>query len=149
MKAVASSRLEEIAVGLPQRASALTRLFFARGGVEVSRTEAGLLGALSTRAYRITELAAREGISQPAVTQLVNRMERRGWVERERDPSDGRVVLVGLTEAGREAVERLRADFRALLHEEMTALDDDEVETLARAVKILDRLVARLGERTQ
>src|SRR5919199_7017581 len=92
-----SRHLEEIALALPQRASALTRLFFARGEAEVSRTETGLLAALSQRPHRITELAVREGITQPAVTQLVNRMQQRGWVGRSTDPADGRVVLVKLT----------------------------------------------------
>jgi DNA-binding MarR family transcriptional regulator len=142
-----SRHLEEIALALPQRASALTRLFFARAEAEVSRTEAGLLAALSARPHRVTELAAREGITQPAVTQLVNRMQQRGWVERDVDPADGRVVLVRLTARGRQALEHVRAEYRALLHEEMTTLDDNEVETLAKAVTILDRLITRLSER--
>jgi DNA-binding MarR family transcriptional regulator len=142
-----SRQLEEIALALPQRASALTRLFFARGEAEVSRTEAGLLAALSSRAHRITELAAREGITQPAVTQLVNRMQQRGWVDRDTDPTDGRAVLVKLTASGRQALERVRAQYRTLLHEEMATLDDRELETLANAVAILDRLIERLGGR--
>ena len=141
-----SRRLDEIAVGLPERVSTLTRMFFAH--TRRSRTEVGLLAALALRPHRITELSAREGISQPAVTQLVNRLQERGWVTREADPADGRAVLVALTASGREELEHVRAEYRALLHDEMTALDDGEVETLATAVKILDRLVARLGERT-
>src|SRR5690349_19672109 len=121
-----SQRLDELAAALPQRASGLVRLFFARTSTGLSRTEVGLLAALSTRPHRITELAAREGITQPAVTQLVNRLERRAWVERHTDPGDGRVVLVGLTDAGREALERVRGEYRALLHEEMAVLDDAE-----------------------
>jgi DNA-binding MarR family transcriptional regulator len=131
-------------LALPQRASALTRIFFARTATGLSRTEVGVLAALSTRSFRITELAAREGITQPAVTQLVNRLERRGWAERRSDPEDRRVVLVSLTAAGQEALERVRAEYRALLHGEVTALDDEEVETLAAAVGILDRLIERL-----
>jgi DNA-binding MarR family transcriptional regulator len=142
-----SRQLDELAAALPQRASALTRLFFARTSTGLSRTEVGLLAALSSRPHRITELAAREGITQPAVTQLVNRLQRRGWVERRTDPGDGRVVLVALTGAGREALERVRAEYRALLHEEMAALDDEEIEMLAAAVEILDRLIDRLGGR--
>ena len=141
-----SRQVEELALGLPQRVSALTRLFFARA--RVSRTEVGLLAALAVRPHRITDLSAREGISQPAVTQLVNRLEGQGWVTRGTDPSDGRAVLVVLTNAGAAELERVRGEFRALLHEEMAALDDEEVGTLAAAVEILDRLVARLGERT-
>jgi DNA-binding MarR family transcriptional regulator len=144
-----SRQLDELAAALPQRASALTRIFFARTATGLSRTEVGLLAALSTRPHRITELAAREGISQPAVTQLVNRLERRGWAERRTHPEDGRVVLVAITDAGAEALEGVRADYRALLHEEITALDDEEVETLAAAVGILDRLIERLGGRAQ
>jgi hypothetical protein len=41
----------------------------------------------------------------------------------------------------------LRAEYRALLHEEMATLDDREVETLAGAVEILDRLIGRLSQR--
>jgi DNA-binding MarR family transcriptional regulator len=144
-----SRHLDELAVALPQRASALTRIFFSRTATGLSRTEVGLLAALATRPFRVTELAAREGITQPAVTQLVNRLEDRGWVERRTDPRDARVVLVTLTGPGAEALEAVRAEYRALLHEEMATLDDDEVETLAAAADILDRLIERLGERAQ
>ena len=137
--------LDELAVALPQRASALTRIFFARTTTGLSRTEVGLLAALARRPHRITELAATEGITQPAVTQLANRLERRGYVERRTDERDGRVVLVALTDAGRDALERVRAEYRALLHEEMATLDDGELETLAAAVEILDRLIDRIG----
>jgi DNA-binding MarR family transcriptional regulator len=137
--------LDELAVALPQRASALTRIFFVRTTTGLSRTEVGLLAALARRSHRITELAATEGITQPAVTQLANRLERRGYVERRTDERDGRVVLVALTDAGETALERVRAEYRALLHEEMATLDDREIETLAAAVDILDRLIERIG----
>ena len=144
-----SRHLDDLAAALPQRASALTRIFFARTATGSSRAEVGVLAALSSQPYRITELAAREGISQPGVTQLVNRLERRGLVERRTDPHDGRVVVVAITDDGGRELDRVRAEYRALLHEEITALDDAEVETLAAAVGILDRLIDRLGGRTQ
>jgi DNA-binding MarR family transcriptional regulator len=144
-----SRQLDELATALPQRASALTRIFFARTATGLSRAEVGLLAALSSGPHRITELAAREGISQPGVTQLVNRLQERGWVERRTDPQDGRVVVVAITGAGGEELERVRAEYRALLHEEITALDDEQVETLAAAVGILDGLIERLGGRAQ
>jgi DNA-binding MarR family transcriptional regulator len=142
-----STYLDEIAEALPQRSAALSRLFLARTSLEVSRTEAGVLRALSVRARRVTELAANEGVTQPAITLLVNRLEQRGWVNRVADPSDGRAVLVSLTARGEAVFERLRAEYRALLHEEMASLHDDEVETLAEAVQILDKLIDRLAQR--
>jgi len=142
-----SSQLDEIAESLPQRSAALSRLFLTRTSVCVSRTEVGVLRVLRGGPRRITELAAEERVTQPAITLLVNRLAERGWVERVPDPSDGRAVLVSLTAGGAEAFERLRAEYRALLHEEMAALDDSEVATLAAAVEILDKLIDRLKER--
>jgi DNA-binding MarR family transcriptional regulator len=137
-------RIDDIAEALALRVSMLSRLFIGQASVRVSRTEAGVLQALSIGPCRITELAAREGVTQPAITLLVNRFAARGWVSREREPADGRVVLVALTEFGRRVWNRLRAEYRALLHEEMSTLDDADVEVLAHAVEILDGLIAGL-----
>lgn len=141
------SQLDEIAEALPQRSSELSRLFLTRTSVCVSRTEVGVLRVLRGGPQRITELAARERVTQPAITLLVNRLAERGWVERVADPTDGRAVLVSMTAAGEEVFERLRAEYRALLHEEMASLEDGEVETLAAAVAILDKVIDRLKER--
>lgn len=142
-----SRHLDEIAEALPQRASALSQIFLTRSTMSVSRTEAGVLRRLEEGPRRISELAGEEQVTQPAITLLVNRLEDRGWVQRAADPSDGRAVLVSLTGAGADALHRLRAEYRALLHEEMATLQDGEVETLAEAVQILDRLIAQLSDR--
>ena len=140
-------QLDDIAEALPQRAAALTKLFLNRTSVCVSRTELGVMRALTVQPQRITELATAERVTQPAITLLVNRLQERGWVEREPDPCDRRAVLVTLTSEGREVFDGLRAEYRALLHEEMTSLSDGEIETLARAIDVLDELIRRLQER--
>jgi DNA-binding MarR family transcriptional regulator len=137
-------QLHEIADALPQRAAALVRLFFA--GSSLSRTEASVLKALEDGPARITELAAAERISQPGITLVVNRLQERGWVSRAADPSDGRAVLVSLTDAGRETIVRQRDAYLALLREGMATLEDADVEALARAVDVLDVLIDRLAE---
>jgi DNA-binding MarR family transcriptional regulator len=142
-----TSQLDEIAEALPERSAALSREFLTRSTVCVSRTEVGVLRKLRAGPKRITELAAEERVTQPAITLLVNRLTERGWVQRIPDPSDGRAVLVSVTPAGEEVFARLRAEYRALLHEEMASLEDQEVETLAAAVAILDKLIDRLKER--
>jgi DNA-binding MarR family transcriptional regulator len=142
-----SDQLDEIAEALPQRSASLSRLFLTRTSICVSRTEVGVLRGLQSRPRRITELAGEERVTQPAITLLVNRLAERGWVQRISDPSDGRAVLVSLTTEGERVFEQLRDEYRAMLHEEMATLDDDEVATLAGAVEILDRLIERLSHR--
>jgi DNA-binding MarR family transcriptional regulator len=144
---VRERRLDDIAEALPQRTLAISRLFLAHTSVDVTRTEVGVLRALADRPRRITELAVLEGVSQPGITVLVNRLEGRGWVGRETDPRDARAVLVTLTGPGRQVFDQLRAEYRALLHEEMATLPDRDVAALARAVEILDHLIERLKER--
>jgi DNA-binding MarR family transcriptional regulator len=141
---IRGAQIDEIAEALPTRAATLSRLFLAQSSIRVSRTDAGVLQALAEGPCRVTALAAREGVTQPAITVLVNRMVSRGWVRRESDPLDGRVVLIALTREGREVWQRLRREYRALLHEEMASLSDGDVEVLGRAIEILDHLIGRL-----
>ena len=145
----ASPRSEEIAEALPIRAAAISRLFMAHTTVPISRTEMGVLYVVSERPRRITELAVREGVTQPAITLLVNRLAERGWLKRTPDPLDGRAVLVELTPAGSALLDQVRAEFRALVREEMAALDDDDIGALARAVEILDGMIERLEDRSR
>jgi DNA-binding MarR family transcriptional regulator len=142
-----AAQLEEIAEGLPQRVNTLSKIFLTRSSICVSRTEVGVLRSLRAQPRRITDLASEERVTQPAISLLVNRLAGRGWVERISDPSDRRAVLVSLTPAGEEAFDRLKAEYHALLHEEMATLRDAEVETLADAVEILDGLIERLRSR--
>jgi DNA-binding MarR family transcriptional regulator len=78
----------------------------------------------------------------------VNRLEQREWVARQPDPSDARAVLVMLTPKGRQTFDDLRAQYRALMQEEMATLPDEDVAALAHAVEILDRVIDRLQTKT-
>jgi DNA-binding MarR family transcriptional regulator len=140
-------RLDHVAVTLIQRAAGLSKVLLRRTRLGVTRTEAGVMTALFARPRRITELAAREVVTQPAMTLLVNRLEERGWVERGADPRDGRAVLVTLTAAGRDVIDRLGAEYSNLLERELGPLPDQDLETLFRAAEILERLRDGLAER--
>jgi DNA-binding MarR family transcriptional regulator len=85
---------------------------------DISFTTASTLSRLEQRPRRLTSLAADGGVAQPSMTQLVQRLERQGLAERDRDPDDGRVVWVGITEAGRA----LLADRRTRRAQELADL---------------------------
>ncbi|MGR6919566.1 MarR family winged helix-turn-helix transcriptional regulator [[Actinomadura] parvosata] len=108
---------------------------------DMSLTSAATLATLDrTGPRRITDLAAVEGVTQPAMTALVRVMEKSGLVERRGDASDKRVTLVRLTEAGAAYVRtRRQAGVHAFerLIGELTA---DEVEALEAALPALQHL---------
>ena len=58
---------------------------------------------------RLTALAAYEGVTQPAMTQLVDRLQGMSLLERMPDRADGRVVQVRITDEGRALLARRRA----------------------------------------
>jgi DNA-binding MarR family transcriptional regulator len=128
---------------LPQ-AALLTRLIIRQMNGPLSRTEAGLLNTLSGGPRRITELAELEGLAQPTTTLLAKRLEDRGWVARERQPGDGRVVLVRRTEAGATALDAFRAQAAAVLESCLGQMDGAHVEALAASVAAIEALVALL-----
>ena len=138
--------VEVIALELVPRTSLIARLLLRRTTTTLSRAEAQLLSALQEGPMRVTELAAHQALAQPTVTQLVGRLGERGLVERGRDPEDGRVVLVSCTPAGRDALESLRREYRALLRDQLAGRSDEEVLGLAAATELIQELIDALQE---
>ncbi|MGW0531179.1 MarR family winged helix-turn-helix transcriptional regulator [Streptomyces sp. NPDC003032] len=107
------------------------------------------LSVLDTLAFggsprRLTELTKTEQVSQPGITQLINRLERDGLVERRPDPSDGRAVLVHITDAGREVGRSRRADRSRHLRPLVEQLTPEQRRAITDALPALTRL-AELG----
>ena len=108
---------------------------------DLTVTSAATLATLDrTGPRRITDLAAIEGVTQPAMTVLVRVMEESGLVERRGDPSDKRVTLVSLTEAGASYVRMRRRTGVQAFARLIDKLTDDEVEALTAALPALQRL---------
>lgn len=91
---------------------------------------------------RLSDLAASEQVTQPAVTQLVSKLEAEGLLERRPDPSDGRAVLVHATAEGVAVVAGRRADRLAQLEQLTSQLSADDRRAIAAALAPLARLVA-------
>jgi DNA-binding MarR family transcriptional regulator len=136
--------IDAISGALVPAASRLTRLLLRRAPQRISRSEAGLLSSLTGGPRRITELADLEGHAQPTMTLLVKRLEARGWVARRRDPADRRVVLVSLTDAGTAALEDVRAAYRTVLRDHLTAMSDAQIAALLTATEALETLLDSL-----
>jgi DNA-binding MarR family transcriptional regulator len=66
-----------------------------------------ILRGARPQAIKSSEIADRMIYRDPDVTRLVDRLSKQGLVSREEDPSDRRVVLVRITDAGLTLLERL------------------------------------------
>ncbi|GGU12391.1 MarR family transcriptional regulator [Nocardioides albus] len=109
---------------------------------EVSTTGAAVIARLGRLGgQRITDLARAEGVSQPAMTQLVNRLEGDGLVRRAADSADRRGVLVETTDRGREVIDARRTQRAEALEAALGRLDATDRAAIAAALPALDRLV--------
>lgn len=97
-------------------------------------------------------LSRRDGLSQTALAQeveasamtvsdILDRLEARGWVRRDPDPADSRAKLVRLLPAAMPIATELRQRAQELSARAFDGISPDEVETLTR---LLSRIVANL-----
>ena len=142
-----AANIDHVAQALPSRLAVLGRLFTRLSTKELTRGMAGVLSIVADQPRRITELAELEGLAQPTVTSLVARMEQIGLVVRESDRDDGRVVLVAITDEGREALRRRREQLSAALRARMTPMSDEEIELLMALTGALESLTNTLQAR--
>jgi DNA-binding MarR family transcriptional regulator len=113
----------------------------------VSSTTITALDRLVTEGpLRVSDLAAREAISQPGVTVLVNRMAEAGYAERVPDPTDRRAALVRITEAGRAVLADRNAARAQVLSGRLAELSDEDQELISAALPALERLVGASTE---
>jgi len=88
----------------------------------------------------VGDLAAQERVQPPSMTRIVNALEDGGYVVRRAHETDGRQVVVVLSERGRTTLLADRARRDAWLAQRLRELSADERDTLRRAAPILERL---------
>ena len=135
----------DIGVGIAEALRVGTTVMVRHLARGTSLTSRNVLAALATEGpSRLTALATATGIAQPAMTQLVGRLEREGLVVRLIDPEDARATLVAITDVGRA----LRDELHRSLHERMAELLDrlsaDDQATLALAMRVATPLLQQL-----
>ncbi len=121
----------------------VTWLRQARGSSSLSLSTLSALSRLDTDGpLRVTQLATREGLTQPGMTTLLNRLEDAGLAIREPDPEDGRALRVSITDAGLEAIAAYRTNRQRIILERLDQLDADDRDALAAALPALHHFVS-------
>jgi DNA-binding MarR family transcriptional regulator len=98
---------------------------------------------------RVTTLAAALGIGQPSMTELVQRLERKGLVTRVEDPGDGRAALATITHLGRALLDDQRRGRRERVAELLAALPAEDEASLTLAMHVALPIIRRLIEDAQ
>ncbi|MFL5514996.1 MAG: MarR family winged helix-turn-helix transcriptional regulator [Gemmatimonadales bacterium] len=88
----------------------------------------------------VGDLAAHERVQPPSMTRTVNALEDGGYVSRRAHATDGRQVVVVLSERGRTTLLADRSRRDAWLAQRLRELTPDERDVLRRAAPLVERL---------
>ncbi|MYZ08145.1 MarR family transcriptional regulator [Streptomyces sp. SID2999] len=131
--------IEDLMIAVEQLVRHVRRSATAGGLSTAASSALGRLGREGPQ--RLTELARAENATQPNMTQLVTRMERAGLVRRVADRTDGRGVLVEVTELGEEVFRERRAERAEALGQLVAELSEPERQAVRVALPALARAI--------
>lgn len=83
------------------------------------------------------QIAAEGGFSKATLTGVLGTLEGRGLVTREKSTTDGRLVIVQLTDAGRKLMDKLFPKFNKQEQEIAGAMSHDSRVAVAEALRLL------------
>ena len=91
----------------------------------------------------INTLSKHLGITNAAVSQFIDRMEKNGLVVRTPNPQDRRIKLLELTEKGREIVQQARQSHHRWITQLVASLEPEELPLIEKSIQII---LAKLPE---
>ena len=132
----------ELRISVSRLARRLRAERIARGvATELSDTQLAALSALEFHpAMTPGELAEHEKVQPPSMTRVIAALLERGLVTRAPHPTDGRQVILTVTDQGRDLVHQSRRARQAWMAQRLRELTPQERATLRAAAPILQRL---------
>ncbi len=87
-------------------------------------------------------LAAKLDLESSSMTGLLDRLEKKGFIERRPDPNDRRSILIFLTQSGITARENIKALVEKLDRKVQEALSADDVKAFRRIISVISKQIS-------
>ncbi len=98
------------------------------------------LTLLGETSYNLSELAELHGVSLPTMSNTISKLVAEGWVARQRSQTDRRVVMLTLTPAGQQLIEKIGQKLINNLASQLSEIPDSDLETLQESFAILQTI---------
>lgn len=116
-----------------------------KSGEKIYKSEIHLLVRIHENPNQnMSEIARSTNVTRGMISQLANKLEKKGLVEKRKSPSNERDVLLHITEEGKQMVER-----HSNYHEELNShfidyfnsLNTEQVETILNFLKVTETVL--------
>lgn len=109
-------------------------------GVRITLAQSGVLFLLEQQDRRMmSEIGRILGIENSAMTGLIDRLEKAGFVTRIADPEDRRALLICVTPAGLEEAEKAKLIIRGVNNEIKSGFSERQVDVFSRVLDGLSK----------
>ncbi|WP_436514460.1 MarR family winged helix-turn-helix transcriptional regulator [Ekhidna sp. To15] len=88
-----------------------------------------------------TKIAPLLGMESRSLTRMLKAMEEKGWVYREKDPTDGRSVRIFLSEVGKEKRELSRRAVREFNSKVRTSISEEKLNDFFSVVSQINEII--------
>ncbi len=99
-----------------------------------------------TESCTSTRLADAFGVKKSAITNIINRMWKKGFIKRTRDPADRRVIYLTLTEHGEEIFKEAEKRIEQIVKSLLKRFEFEEIDQFIRTYEKLDGILTSLIE---
>ncbi len=106
---------------------------------EITVEQFHILRQIRKGSSSVSDLAAKKGISRPAMSQAVDALVDKGLISRRQDADDRRFVNLELTPDGDALLSKIFLENRAWMAGKMQALDLEDLQSVIAAFGILKR----------
>jgi DNA-binding MarR family transcriptional regulator len=98
-----------------------------------------LLTLLANHSCNLSELAVRQAVSLPTMSNSISVLVERGWVNRVPSPGDRRQVLLELTPDGQLVLAEIKTRAEARVAEMLEKLSSDDLASLSAGLEVLEQ----------
>ncbi|WP_027500964.1 MULTISPECIES: MarR family winged helix-turn-helix transcriptional regulator [Rhodococcus] len=110
---------------------------------QVSLTQLSALASLSADGPMTPgALAAKERVQPPSMTRVIASLADLGMVVRTPHPTDGRQIIVSLSDSGQALVTDETSAREKWMNERLAALDESQIAVLRESVEIISSMVS-------
>lgn len=95
---------------------------------------------------KVSDISDELGLPRPGVTKTIKDMERLGFVEKKSSETDGRIVYIRSTQAGRDLVCKYVDEYFTGLGESLTDITDEDADTMIATVEKLYEVMSKRSQ---